>query len=393
MMMFVVHKEDTTIEAIYSAFHADKHHRLKTCELRESKFLSPIVQTMSAAAARKKTACVTGGNGYIASALIKTLLEKGYGVNTTVRNPDDMEKNSHLKDLQALGPLKIFRAELGDEGSFDEAIAGCDYAFLVAAPVTISSDNPEVNSHPNNLHLSWSQINITVMLMAERYDRSCSRRNPERDEIMREGRDGESSDHNIFRRCDHQEATARRRPFAGRGILSYSVSKVLLEKAACKFAEENNISLITVFPVFTLGAAPAPVARTSVPVTLSLLSGDEEQLEILKALQSITDSMSIVHVDDLCAAEIFLAENESSSGRYICSSFDTTILALARFMAERYPQYNVKIDRFHGIPEKPRVCCSSEKLIREGFMFRHTNMEEIFDDLVEYGKALGILPY
>ena len=36
---------------------------------------------------RKKTACVTGGNGYIASVLIKTLLEKGYAVKTTVRNP------------------------------------------------------------------------------------------------------------------------------------------------------------------------------------------------------------------------------------------------------------------------------------------------------------------
>ena len=36
---------------------------------------------------KKKTACVTGGSGYIGSALIKLLLEKGYAVKTTVRNP------------------------------------------------------------------------------------------------------------------------------------------------------------------------------------------------------------------------------------------------------------------------------------------------------------------
>ena len=41
----------------------------------------------SASKGRKKTACVTGGNGYIASALVKMLLEKGYAVKTTVRNP------------------------------------------------------------------------------------------------------------------------------------------------------------------------------------------------------------------------------------------------------------------------------------------------------------------
>jgi anthocyanidin reductase len=41
-----------------------------------------------------KTACVTGGNGYIASALIKMLLEKGYAVKTTVRNPGPIPLNA-----------------------------------------------------------------------------------------------------------------------------------------------------------------------------------------------------------------------------------------------------------------------------------------------------------
>jgi nucleoside-diphosphate-sugar epimerase len=42
---------------------------------------------MSLDGGRRKTACVTGGSGYIASVLIKTLLERGYAVKTTVRDP------------------------------------------------------------------------------------------------------------------------------------------------------------------------------------------------------------------------------------------------------------------------------------------------------------------
>ena len=42
--------------------------------------------------------------------------------------------------------------------------------------------------------------------------------------------------------------------------------------------------------------------------------------------------------------------------------------------------------------EKPRVRLSSAKLVREGFVFKHNTMDEIYDGVVEYGKALGILP-
>jgi anthocyanidin reductase len=55
-----------------------------------------------------------------------------------------MEKNSHFKGLQALGPLTVLRADLEDEGSFDDAVAGCDYAFLVAAPVNLAAEDQQV---------------------------------------------------------------------------------------------------------------------------------------------------------------------------------------------------------------------------------------------------------
>ena len=57
---------------------------------------------------------------------------------------DDQKKILHLQQLQPLGELKIFGADLTVEGSFDDPIAGCDLVFHVATPVHFASEDPEV---------------------------------------------------------------------------------------------------------------------------------------------------------------------------------------------------------------------------------------------------------
>ncbi|CAD6262133.1 unnamed protein product [Miscanthus lutarioriparius] len=333
---------------------------------------------------RKKTACVTGGNGYIASVLIKMLLEKGYAVKTTVRNPDDMAKNSHLKDLQAVGPLTVLRADLLEEGSFDEAVAGSDYVFLVAAPVNLHSKNPEKE-------LIEPAVRGILNVM-----RSCAKAGTVKRVILTSsvaavtGRPLQGGVHVLDEKSwtDVEYLTANKSSH-----WAYPASKVLLEKEACRFAAEHRISLVTVCPVTTVGAAPAPKVRTSVPNCLSLLSGDEAEFAVLDANERATGCVPLVHVDDLCRAELFVAEEDAAAGRYICCSLNTTIAELARFLADKYPQYGVKTNLLSGERlQKPRVRLSSEKLVREGFEFRYRTLDDMYDDMVEYGKALGILP-
>jgi nucleoside-diphosphate-sugar epimerase len=55
----------------------------------------------------------------------------------------------------------------------------------------------------------------------------------------------------------------------------------------------------------------------------------------------ISGSISLVHVEDICRAHIFVAENPAASGRYICCAVNTSLVELAQFLSKRYPQYNV----------------------------------------------------
>ncbi|XP_058089151.1 anthocyanidin reductase-like [Magnolia sinica] len=98
---------------------------------------------MATAKMERKRACVTGATGYVGSMLVKSLLEKGYADNATGRDPANSKKVSHLLDLQVLGDLKLFKADLMEEGSFDDAINGCDFVFHVATPMILDSKDPE----------------------------------------------------------------------------------------------------------------------------------------------------------------------------------------------------------------------------------------------------------
>ncbi|KAM0048116.1 putative cinnamyl-alcohol dehydrogenase [Helianthus debilis subsp. tardiflorus] len=93
-----------------------------------------------------KVVCLTGASGYIASWLVKLLLDQGYTVHATVRSLDDPKKTEHLLTLDgAKERLSLFEANLSVEGSFDSAFNGCVCVFHTASPVTFASlDDPQV---------------------------------------------------------------------------------------------------------------------------------------------------------------------------------------------------------------------------------------------------------
>uniref|UniRef100_I1QC00 NAD-dependent epimerase/dehydratase domain-containing protein n=1 Tax=Oryza glaberrima TaxID=4538 RepID=I1QC00_ORYGL len=80
--------------------------------------------------------CVTGASGYIATCLIKKLLQRGCVVHATLRNLGDEKKTAPLKELPgAVERLVLFEADMYDADTFEPAIAGCEFVFLLATPL------------------------------------------------------------------------------------------------------------------------------------------------------------------------------------------------------------------------------------------------------------------
>lgn len=82
---------------------------------------------------------VTGGNGYIASWLVRRLLDRGFDVHATVRDTSDPARTDHLRATARgrPGTLSLFDADLLQAGGFERAMAGCDLVFHTASPLIV----------------------------------------------------------------------------------------------------------------------------------------------------------------------------------------------------------------------------------------------------------------
>ena len=123
---------------------------------------------------KNKPVCVTGASGYIASWIVKDLLDKGFVVHATVRDSNKASSVAHLWKLAdgSKGTLKLFDADLIQPGSFKAAIevirarplAG--YAVLTIAlshmvMVSVMSMTP---AHLSSTGHSLSDVGLTISL-------------------------------------------------------------------------------------------------------------------------------------------------------------------------------------------------------------------------------------
>nr|AFK42069.1 unknown [Lotus japonicus] len=209
-----------------------------------------------------KLVCVTGASGYVASWIVKFLLEHGYTVRATVRDPSNPKKVEHLVKLDgAKERWHLFKADLLEEGSFDSAIQGCDGVFRTASPARhIVKDpqaeliGPAVEGTLNVLKSCAKSPSVKRVVLTSSTAAVQFNERHKSSEVVVDGTWYSDPD------------------FCRESKMWYALSKTLAEDAAWKFVNENRIDMVVINPTTVAGPLLQPEVNLSVEPILDLIN-------------------------------------------------------------------------------------------------------------------------
>lgn len=274
------------------------------------------------------TVLVTGASGYIGKHIVLQLLNQGYEVRASVRNP---EKSSEV--LEALRPhltdpskiesrLSFVELDLEQDSGWDDALRGVDVLIHTASPFPIASPKdendlirPAVEGTLRALRAASAQGVTQVILTSSNaaiYGSDLPAGKTEFDETM-----WTDVNHPI-------------------GRIAYTKSKTLAERAAWEFVAKNpSISLTTINPVLVLGAPLDKNFGSSISVIERILSGKDPLLPDLQ--------FAIVDVRDVATMHVKAIGNEQTAGeRFLAVAGTRSFIEIAKYLKSIYPQSKVK---------------------------------------------------
>ena len=260
--------------------------------------------------ANGKTICVVGASGLVGSNIVRAGLERGYAVNSTMRDRNAPNKAPFMSALPgAAERLQLFSAEMAEEGSFDAALAGCDGVFVASlipmyagptgTPAREMDDEqgyaeiimPTVNGCLNAMRSAIRQGVKNVVICSSTSSTNLVPPVPIKNEV----------DH-----WSDEEEQCRAKKYT-------SATKTVMEKAAIKLAAEHDLRLSIIIPTGMYGPVVLPDQMNENPhVWLRrLIDGGEGRHQKMP-----NDSHSLIHLHDLAALFMAAYENPNASGRY-----------------------------------------------------------------------------
>ncbi|KAJ1410236.1 hypothetical protein SESBI_22150 [Sesbania bispinosa] len=305
-----------------------------------------------------KVVCVTGASGYIASWIVKFLLQRGYTVRATLRDPSNPKKVEHLLKLDgAKERLQLFKAELLEEGSFDSAIDGCDGVFHTASPIQFIVNDPQAElidpAVKGTLNVvkscakspSVKRVVLTSSIAAVLYNGR-----PKTPEVV--------VDETWFSNPD----------FLREHEMWYQFAKTSAEDTARKFLNKNNIDLVVINPAMSIGPLLQPELNGSSPTFLNA-------------------SFGWINVKDVANAHIQAYEVASASGRYCLAERVAHFSEVTKILRDMYPTLQIPDKCADDKPFIPTFQVSKEKAKSLGIEFIPLELVTLVSELLMLNKA------
>lgn len=272
-----------------------------------------------------KPILVTGATGYVASWIVKRLLEAGATVHAAVRNPEDSAKVGHLSRLadELPGTLRIFRADLLSEGSYAAAMKGCEIVFHTASPFKLDIQDP-MTDLVNPARLGTENVlataNKTVSVKRVVLTSSCAA-------IYGDSADIQQAPGQILTEAIWNSSSSLQHG-------PYSYSKTVAEQAAWKIAEaQSRWRLVVINPSLVFGPALNPF-------------GSSESFNVMRQLGDGRMKMGmpdigfgVVDVRDVAEAHLRAAFLPDAQGRHIVSATNTSLPGIASVLLPKYQSY------------------------------------------------------
>ncbi len=266
---------------------------------------------------------VTGATGYVAGWIVKRLLDEGLTVHAAVRDPENTKKLAYLNQLaeNAKGTIKYFKADLLQDGTYAEAMEGCELVYHTASPFTTNVKNPQSELidpalkgtrnvlQQANKTLSVKRVVLTSSVAAIYSDNADLENTP----------DGKFTEDvwNTTSSLTHQP---------------YSYSKTLAEKEAWKICkDQDRWDLVVINPSLVLGPAinPSAVSSESFNIIKSFGNGDM-RFGVPKM------GFGVVDVRDVAEAHFYAGFTPDAKGRHIVSGYNLWFLDMAKALAPKF---------------------------------------------------------
>jgi dihydroflavonol-4-reductase len=316
---------------------------------------------------KSKPVMVTGATGYVAGWLIKKLLEEGTTVHAAVRNPDKKEKTQHLDKIaqESPGSIKYFKSDLLQEGSYAEAMEGCELVYHTASPFVLQVKNPEndlIKPALEGTRNVLNQANKTTSVKRVVLTSSCAAIYG--DAVDTENAPGGRIDEQVWNTTSSLE------------YQPYSYSKTLAEKEAWKMVEEQDRwDLVVINPSFVMGPFLNPSATTS------------ESFRVLKQMGSGAMKMGVpnlgfgvIDVRDLAVAHYNAGYTPSANGRNIISAHNTSLVEMVQPIhakyGKKYPMSNKALPKWLIWTFGPMM----DKALERKFISKNVNHKFIADN-------------